>query len=137
MASITKTEKGYRAQIKTLGVRDSKTFPARREAVDWANRRELEIRSSATRPKSQQHTLREALRKYADEVSPHKRGERWEQVRLSAFESYLLPKDKRMGDITPADIALFRDSRLKKVGPASVLREIMNHPQNAGAVWLK
>lgn len=124
MASITKTQKGYRAQIKVLGVRDSKTFPTRREAVDWGNRRELEIRSSVSKPKSQQHTLRDALRKYADEVSPHKGGEHWEQVRLAAFESYLLPLDKKLGDVTPSDIALFRDSRGKKVGPGTVLREL-------------
>lgn len=124
MASITKTTKGYRAQIKIMGIRDSGTFQTKRDAQDWANRRELEIRNSITKPKSQQHTLRDALRKYADEVSPHKRGERWEQVRLSAFEGYLLPVDTVLADITTAHIALFRDSRLKKVGPASVLREI-------------
>lgn len=124
MASIQKTAKGYRVQLKILGVRDSATLPTRREAVDWANRREIEIRDTATKPKSQLHTLREALRKYADEVSPHKRGERWEQVRLAAFESYLLPLNKVVGDVTAQDIALFRDSRLKKIGPASVLREL-------------
>ena len=44
MASIQKTAKGYRAQIKLAGVRDSDTFPTRREAVEWAARREAEIR---------------------------------------------------------------------------------------------
>jgi integrase len=122
MASIQKTAKGYRAQISIKGIRDSKVFPTKREAVDWANRRELELRDD--RPAGDTHSLRDAMRKYANEVSPHKRGERWEQVRLAAFEGYLLPMDKMMADITAADIALFRDSRSKAVGPSSVLREL-------------
>lgn len=91
MASIQKTAKGYRAQIKILGQRDSRVFGTRREAVEWAARRESEIRTQLTTPLGEQHTLRQALRKYADEVSPKKRGERWEQIRLAAFEGYRLP----------------------------------------------
>src|SRR3546814_13683446 len=82
--------------LSIKGVRDSKTFPTKREAVDWANRRELELRDD--RPPGDTHSLRDALRKYAEEVSPHKRGERWEQIRLAAFEGYLLPLDKMMAD---------------------------------------
>lgn len=124
MASITKTAKGYRAQIKLLGVRDSKTFPSRREAVEWAARRETDIRDHASKPAGEIHTLREALRKYADEVSPQKRGERWEQIRLAAFESYRLPLDLPIGRVTPMHIAEFRDSRAATLSPSSVLREL-------------
>ncbi|EJO27772.1 site-specific integrase [Achromobacter marplatensis] len=124
MASIQKTAKGYRAQIKLAGVRDSETFPTRREAVEWAARREAEIRDHATKPAGDLHTLRQALRKYSDEVSPHRKGEGWEQVRLSAFESYLLPLDLPMTKVTAQHIAAFRDARSKKVGPSSVLREL-------------
>ncbi len=124
MASIQKTAKGYRAQISIRGQRDSKTFPTKREAVDWANRRESQMRDDAGKPQGELHTLRQAMRKYAEEVTPQKRGARWEEVRLAAFEGYLLPLDKPVGRVTPSDIALFRDSRLKKVGPASVRREL-------------
>lgn len=124
MASIQKTAKGYRVQIKKLGVRDSETFPTRREAVEWAAKRELEITAQATKPLGEQHTLRDALRKYAEEVSPTKRGARWEEVRLAAFESYKLPLDTPIGRVTAQHIADFRDARGAKVGPAAVLREI-------------
>lgn len=124
MASIQKTAAGYRAQVKTLGVRDSKLFPTRREAVAWGAAREAEIKTKAETPKGQQHTLRDALRKYAEEVSPTKRGERWELVRLAAFEAYRLPLDTKIGSVTPTDIATYRDSRGAKVGPGSVLREL-------------
>lgn len=124
MASIQKTAKGYRVQVKLLGQRDSQVFPTRREAVEWGARREAEIRDKATKPAGDLHTLREALRKYSDEISPHRKGERWEQVRLAAFESYLLPLDLPVSKVTPQHIAAFRDARGKKVGPSSVLREL-------------
>jgi len=106
MASFSKTAKGWRAQVKTLGVRES------------------QIRHTATAPLGEQYTLRQALRRYADEVSPTKRGERWEQIRLSAFESYCLPLDTPIAQVTSQHIADFRDARGAIVGPASVLREL-------------
>lgn len=124
MASITKTKKGYRAQIKLLGVRDSNTFEVRRDAVDWAIEREAEIRNSTLADVHQGHTLLTALRKYSEEESPKKRGAAKERIRLKAFERYLLPLDKAIADVTSTEIALFRDSRLKSVKPSSVLREL-------------
>jgi hypothetical protein len=61
--------------------------------VEWAANREAAIRDRATKPAGDLHTLREALRKYSDKVTPHKRGERWEQIRFAAFETYHLPVD--------------------------------------------
>jgi len=124
MASFSKTAKGWRAQVKVLGVRDSQVFTTRRDAVAWAMRREDEIRFAATAPLGEQYTLRQALRRYADEVSPLKRGERWEQVRLAAFEGYCLPLDSPIGQVTAQQVADFRDARGAVVGPASVLREL-------------
>lgn len=126
MASIQKTAKGYRAQVKTLGVRDSQVFPTRREAVEWGARRELQIKEGKTKHPGELHTLLEALRRYAEEVSPTKRGERWEAVRLAAFEkpSYRLPLDLPIIDVTPQHIADFRDVRGAKLKDSSVLREL-------------
>ncbi|OWT72998.1 MULTISPECIES: site-specific integrase [unclassified Achromobacter] len=126
MASIQKTDKGYRVQIKKLGIRDSETFPTQREAKEWAARREAEIVAQATKPLGEQHTLQDALRRYAEEVSPSKRGYRWEAVRLAAFEQpgHKLPLALPIGRVTPQHIADFRDARGAKVGPAAVLREI-------------
>jgi integrase len=124
MASIQKIDKGYRAQVYVKGTRDSQVFPTRREAVAWAAQREAEIRDVATKPLGEQHTLRQALRRYADEVSPTKRGERWEVVRLAAFEDDRLPLDIPIGRVTAQHIADFRDSRTAKVKPGTVLREL-------------
>lgn len=130
MASITKIKTGYRAQIKltlTPGSpphRESKVFPTRREAVQWAAARETELREHSEKDPRLQHTLKDALHRYADEVSPTKRGERWERIRLAAFESYNLPLDKPLIKVTPQDIADFRDSRALSISNSSVRREI-------------
>lgn len=126
MASIQKTAKGYRAQVKTLGVRDSQVFPTRREAVEWGARRELQIKEGKTKHPGEIKTLRDALRRYGEEVSINKRGERWEQIRLAAFEQpgYRLPLDSPLAGVTPQHIADFRDVRGLKLKDSSVLREL-------------
>lgn len=124
MASIQKTAYGYRAQIRRLGVRASKQFKTKREAVLWANNKELEIMERATKPAGQIYTLREALQKYSKEVSVSKRGAKWEQTRLAAFENYKLPLDVLMVDVTSQHIVDFRDSRAQSIKPGSVIREL-------------
>ena len=122
MASISKYGKGYRAQVFVQGVRDSSTFRTKREAEAWAFQREEEIRN----PKPVgAHTLAEALNRYRDEVSPTKRGERWEIVRISAFlKEPSFPSARAMIELTPEDFGRWRDARLKVVTPGTVLRDI-------------
>jgi integrase len=124
MASIQKHKKGYRAQISILGTRDSSVFPTKREAESWAARRETEIRADAKTPAGSKHTLLNALHRYAENESATKRGERWEILRLKAFESHNLPINKKIGEVGTDDLAAWRDTRLKTVKPATVLREI-------------
>lgn len=125
MASITKTPKGYRAQIYVRGERDSQCFRTRREAESWAATRELEFRDGATKLPGDKYTLRKALQDYAEKVSPSKDGEKWERLRLAAFERMpFLPVDKRLSDISSNDIGIYRDARLKQVKSSTVLREI-------------
>ena len=61
----------------------------KREAAAWASVREAEIRNAAGKSPGEKHTLGEALQKYGEEVSPGKKGKRWELVRLAAFERKL------------------------------------------------
>lgn len=121
MASITKNSGGYRAQLYVRGVRDSKVFPTRREAAQWAATREIEIRTKADTPESI-YTLGEAMRKFGEEVAPTHKGENWELTRLKAFER-TLPIAAKIGQITAKDLTEWRDRRLACVSPATVLRE--------------
>lgn len=85
----------------------------------WADKRERSIGESQS---TTSLTLHSAMRRYANDESSKKRGARNERARLKAFES-LLP-DIPMRQVTQSHIAAFRDSRLKVVKPASVLRDM-------------
>lgn len=86
MASITKTAKGYRAQLYVSGDRDSQTFRTKREAEAWATRRESELREDKRKQPGEKVTLRELLLRYRDEVTPHRRGRKWETTRINRFD---------------------------------------------------
>lgn len=125
MASITQTAKGYRAQVAIKGVRKSASFRTKREAIAWAGATETDIRANAGKPAGDKHTLADALERYRDEVSPTKRGQRWEEIRIKAFlDSPALPIHSPIGTISPETIGIWRDVRLRTVGNGTVLREI-------------
>lgn len=121
MASITKNSGGYRAQVYVRGTRDSKVFPTRREAAQWAAEREIELRAKADTPESI-YTLGDAMRKFGEEIAPTHKGESWELTRLKAFER-TLPINTKIGQVTTKDLTDWRDKRLTNVSPATVLRE--------------
>jgi integrase len=126
MASIQKVAGGYRVQVDVQGRRASKTLPTKREATDWAVEKERELKERAKGHKGHGKTLRDALRKFADEESPKRRGERWEVVRLSAYEGgdHDLPLSKPLTEITDDDLRIWRDKRLKKASRGTVLRDM-------------
>jgi integrase len=121
MPSITKHKQGYRAQVYVLGERDSQVFRTLREANAWACMRETELRANAKKSPKDKHTLRELLEKYRDEVSPTKRGETWEVVRINKFLRSNLPIDKPLSICTSEAIGEWRDSLTISAG--SIIRE--------------
>lgn len=125
MSSISKHQSGYRAQVYVQGVRDSSVFRTKREAEAWACSREVELRTRAASLPGELHTFSELLRRYAEEVSPTKRGERWERIRIEALlRDPLLCGAERVGRITSTHLSEWRDARLKQVSAGTVLREI-------------
>ena len=121
MASITKHKNGWRAHVARQGVRKSKLFDSKREAQDWAARQEYLIlhgEKAAARER-----LLHLLDRYAREVSPKKRGARWEQIRLEKLSRDQLAQ-KRLGDLTAQDFASWRDRRLQEVSSGTVRREM-------------
>jgi integrase len=128
MATAKKTATGrWHIQIEVAGVRESGTFDTKREADAWKARRSTELRAAKAATPGSTKTLRDALRDYADKVSPTKRGEAWELKRLTAFEGpdhRPLPITKRLVEVSTADLVMWRDQRLKVVERGTVLREI-------------
>lgn len=122
MASFRKSGNGWRAEIVKKGLRESATFPTKREAQEWASKREAEI-TAMRAGKVIRWTLHDVLERYITQVSPTKASGDKEILRLKAIQRDDLAK-LVMQDISAPDLAAWRDRRLESVKPASVLREI-------------
>lgn len=124
MATYRKRGNTWRAEIAKKGVRLSASFDTKTEAVAWATEREAEIgRNASVATVASTKTFVDAIRRYEEEVSPTKKGERWERLRLAVFRE-LEWANERIGHIVPDQIAQWRDRRLKKVKPSTVNREL-------------
>lgn len=122
MASFTKHKNGWRAQVARRGVRKSQVFPTKQEARDWAAREEYKILHADKVAEAM--PLGDLFERYAREVSPRKRGARWEILRLEKLARDALGA-VRLGDLSEAHIADWRDRRLREVAPGSVRRELV------------
>lgn len=122
MASIRKHKSGYRAEVFRKGIRRSKVFLTRAAAKEWAAREEYLILNARVEAGSK--PFRDILDRYAAEVSPGKRGERWEVLRLAKIGRDKIG-DIALSDLRQADFADWRDRRLKDVSSGSVRREMI------------
>lgn len=123
MGSIRKRGKKYRAEVRRKGFYRSQEFRTKAGAEAWVVGVEGEY-LAGSRGDSHQISLAAALDRYSRDVSPGKRGYRWEVVRLIKIRrdfgsSAHLP----ISEIRAQDIATWRDKRLTQVLPASVHRE--------------
>lgn len=119
MPSYRRRGTTWRAELYKDGTRESQSFPTKQRAVAWATQREAELGGE----KLPDHTLKDALRRFADHVSPARKGARWERARLGLLERDRLAA-KRLPAITRTDVADLRDRRLTEVSGASVRREM-------------
>lgn len=123
MASIRKYGDRWRAEVSRNGKRASKVLRTKREAQDWATRQEYLIEQAGdARPST---TLAEATERYEREIMPRKIA-RWNSRGSELYCIRLILSDdlaeKPVGEITPADLAAWRDRRLQTVSPASAQR---------------
>lgn len=127
MAYIGKFRDGWRAQVQKDGVRKTKTFALKKDAQTWATMMESKKTLSTA------HTLRKACDRYLETVSVTKGREKavndkktavvaWEGRRFDALCAYF-GEDKPLAEIDSDAMARWRDSRLKTVTGATVLRE--------------
>ena len=131
MASYSKTANGWRVQVARRGVRASRTFQTKKAAELWAAEQEREILDGNVQAWPRK-TVRQALDRYGEEVTPTKGSARAEALRFAAFDrDFPDLAAKIISTVTPADIARWRDAMLKRVTPGSVKR-IAN---SLRAVW--
>jgi len=127
MASYRKLPSGlWFAEVFKLGVRQSMAHKTKAQAVAWATELEAEI-LARKRGQIIRKPLRHALERYADEVSPTKKNERWESTRIAYFtsEEFALPfVDKAVDDVTAEDIGKWRDLMLKGKKGSTINRDM-------------
>ncbi len=123
MASFSKLKTGWRAQVARKGVRLSRVFATKAAAQAWAAQEEAAILREA-HAKYPSKTLADALERYLREVSVHKRGARAERLRFDALKrDFPEMCAKLLHEVTPADVAHWRDARRAAVSDSSVVRE--------------
>ncbi|PJG82157.1 tyrosine-type recombinase/integrase [Caviibacterium pharyngocola] len=121
MATLTRQISGWRVQIRKKGVYKSGTFRTKAEAQAWANKIESEI-NAGLYSDIPNITFADLIDKYIKEITLHKRGKREETLRLTRLAAMDIGRIK-LADLTEDDFRQWRDERLAKVKPASVLRE--------------
>ncbi|MEQ9347754.1 MAG: site-specific integrase [Thalassospira sp.] len=123
MATIRKLANGkWQAQVARHGARRSKTFDRKVEAKDWATIEERRILEGGS-VEASKRTFADVLKRYAREVSPSKRGGRWEMIRIEKFCRDPIA-NTLLSDLTPEEMGRWRDKRLREVKPGSVIREL-------------
>lgn len=127
MAAYRKLPSGlWRAEVFKQGVRKSASFPTKAAATAWATQIEAEI-MARKRGQVIRKPLRAVLERYAEEVSPTKKNERWEQTRIRFFcsEEFVLPfVDRPADDVTPDDVQGWIALRLKGVAGSTIDRDL-------------
>jgi len=132
MATFERREGTWRVKVRKSGVSRSATFRTKAEAVSWSIKVEAEIQAmkSGLIPNK---SFGDVLQRYSREISPLKRGCRWERLRIDLFlreyPKLCLTKLQFLG---PDVFATWRDERLKSVSALSVRREwaILQHACN-------
>ncbi len=124
MATYRKRGSAWRAEVAKNGVRRSATFDLKAQAVEWATRIEAEILAGKLGTVKATKTLADAIDRYKTEVTPSKRGSRWETIRLDKFKRDLTFVGELIEQIAAEHIGGWRDLRLNAVAPSSVNREM-------------
>lgn len=127
MATISKRGSGWFAQVRRKGYpHEHKSFSSRREAVAWARSKEAELDAiaPASNPNAaRQTTLGDLVRRYVAEVTPRKRSQESERLRLNKLVLNEIAS-LALAEVTPEAVAAYRDARLALVKPATVRREL-------------
>lgn len=127
MSTVYQRGASWRAMVRLQGQSIARTFDTKDLAEAWAARTEDRIKGGAKAThiaKTPDNlTVAALFDRYAEEVSPEKRGGRWEIVRLKALRR--APElQMPAAQIDGADLAQWRDARLKTVKPSTVNRDL-------------
>ena len=127
MATIRKLRDKWQAQVRRRGMAPrAKSFDQKADAEKWARALESEIDRCGMAPDTrvaESTTLRSILERYIIEVSPRKRSAHTEISRIKALLRRPICH-RTLALLSSADLATYRDDRLKSVATSTVIREL-------------
>lgn len=124
MASVVQHGEKWRAFVEVGGKRKTKVFERKRDADAWAAAAAAELATTRAGKSGDKMSLRDAFRRYAEDVAPGRKGGPWEIKRLLAFERHrALPVTLPLNKLTSQHLTAWRDARLKATSAGTVLRE--------------
>jgi len=127
MASITKRKNGWFAQIRRKGFEpEYRTFSTKAEAEKWDREREaaMDRREPVISARSlRSHVLGDLIRRYLSEVTPLKRSAESERLRMGKMLTAPISR-LTLAELSSVPLAAYRDARLAKVKPGTVIREL-------------
>lgn len=128
MASFEKVGKRWKAIIRKKGYpKKTKTFDTKREANVWAVDYESRMINGIDESELKNITYTSVILRYISEVSTTKKSSKSEILRLKSFiKNYPHIANKPVTELTPFNIAEWRDDRLRSVSDATVNREWNN-----------
>lgn len=125
MAYIKQRANGtWQVQVQHQEHRASKVFPTKGEAKLWASETLLEFRKHDVSGVSGRELFENICARYVKEVSPTKRGSRWEKIRIKAIQQHKAFAGKKLAKIDVVAVCEYRDDRLKTVKGSTVNREL-------------
>ncbi len=123
MASFRNVSGRWQAQVRRAGVKASKTFATREEAVLWAQGLEAPLRAvpAPAAALGTPLTLGEVLQRFEQQEAPRRRSGAVEVHMLAHFRRQPL-MELPCAELTTQHLAIYRDERLQTIKPGTVRR---------------
>jgi hypothetical protein len=127
MATIRKRGDRWHVQVRRKGSPSvTRSFLKKSDAQTWARHTESIVDKHGLPPDRavlDQVTIAELFIRYRDEVIPNKRGQRNGTLTINAFLRHALAQ-VRISDLTVAQVASYRDERLRAVKATTLNRQL-------------
>jgi integrase len=145
MAAIRKRGNSWQARVRRHGFPDQVcTFETKADAERWARHieNEQDLGVFYDRTQADNTSLGEILKRYAEQVTPLKRGSLSEWQRLSKMQWDRIAK-LSMSNLRPQDIAEYRDRRLQTIMASTSNRElqlisaVINHARREWGIGIR
>ena len=127
MATIFKRGDRWQARVRRKGgPPTSRTFRLKADAEKWAAQVEVDGERggfSTNRSLLEATTLADLIRRYRDTVVPSHKSSLNETAVLNAFLRHSTAS-LRLSELGPAHFAAYRDERIKRAKPGTIIREL-------------